>query len=361
MSRRALVLPKYARKGASSRLRTFQYLPFLEEESGWEFTVKPLFDEAYLDSLYSGKGRSRVAIVMAYLRRFFVISLFLRYRFIWFEKELFPYMPAWVEVLLSWIGVRYVVDYDDAIFHNYDLSSNTWIRCFLGKKIDTVMRHAACVIAGNEYLADRARLAGAKRVVVIPTVVDHRRYSVGNVAGDRITVGWIGSPTTQKYVEQLVPVLQKLGNTHEFRLLLVGATAEIANRLPCINVDVCPWSEDSEAEMIREMDIGIMPLDDGPWEKGKCGYKLIQYMACGVPVIASPVGVNPSIVNDSACGLLASDLPEWEVSLSKLLLNVELRTNLGLNGFSAVRSQYSIASQIHRLRSCFSNEGVSCE
>ena len=113
MSGRVLVLPKYARKGASSRLRTFQYLPFLEE-SGWDFTAKPLFDEAYLDSLYSGQGRSRSGLVLAYLCRLFVLLRFWRFRLIWVEKELFPYMPAWAEAVLSWLGVRYVVDYDDA-------------------------------------------------------------------------------------------------------------------------------------------------------------------------------------------------------------------------------------------------------
>ena len=100
MTKRVLVLPKYARKGASSRLRTFQYLPFLEDE-GWEFAVNPLFDEAYLDSLYSGQGRSRLGLVLAYLRRLFVLVGFWRYRLIWVEKELFPYMPAWVEVMVA--------------------------------------------------------------------------------------------------------------------------------------------------------------------------------------------------------------------------------------------------------------------
>lgn len=360
MNRRVLVLPKYARKGASSRLRTFQYLPFLEER-GWSFTVKPLFDKAYLDSLYSGQGRSRAAMVMAYLRRFVVISGFFRYRVIWFEKELFPYMPAWVEVLLSRIGVRYVVDYDDAIFHNYDLSGNTWIRCLLGRKIDTVMRHAACVIAGNEYLAERARLAGAKRVVVIPTVVDHRRYSVDNDAGDPITVGWIGSPTTQKYVEQLLSVLQRLGNTHDFRLLLVGATGEIASRLPGIDVEVRPWSEDTEATLIQEMDIGIMPLEDGPWEKGKCGYKLIQYMASGVPVVASPVGVNPSIVEGAGCGLLAETLNDWEMAFITLIGSNAMRDELGAAGRATVESHYSIKSQLAALESCFASTEVDVE
>ena len=129
---KVLLLSKYSRKGASSRLRSFQYLPYLEE-NGWRFTVQSLFDDAYLDSLYLGNGRSRKAIVLSYLRRLIVVAGFYRYRFLWMEKELFPYMPAWVEMFLSWLGVGYVVDYDDAIFHNYDLSSNKWVRRFLGK------------------------------------------------------------------------------------------------------------------------------------------------------------------------------------------------------------------------------------
>lgn len=356
MSSRVLVLTKYARKGASSRLRTFQYLPFLEDH-GWEFTVKPLFDEVYLDSLYSGQGRSRSGLVLAYLRRLFVLLGFWRYRLIWAEKELFPYMPAWVEVLLAKAGVRYVVDYDDAIFHNYDLARNKWVRRLLGRKIDSVMHHAACVIAGNEYLAERARAAGAKRVVVIPTVVDHRRYDARQKSREPLTVGWIGSPTTQRYVENLLPAFQALAQQQAFRLLLVGATADIVARLPGIDVDVQPWSEDTEAALIQEMDIGIMPLEDGPWEKGKCGYKLIQYMASAVPVIASPVGVNPSIVESARCGMLADDIDDWTQSFTRLIENKSLREQLGASGRRAVKDRYSIDSQMTVLESCFAPIG----
>lgn len=356
MTTRVLVLPKYARKGASSRLRTFQYLPFLEDK-GWEFTVKPLFDAAYLDSLYSGQGRSRAGLVLAYLRRFFALLGFWRYRLIWVEKELFPYMPAWVEVVLAKLGVRYVVDYDDAIFHNYDLARNKWIRRLLGRKIDSVMRHSACVIAGNEYLADRARNSGAKKVVVIPTVVDHHRYPARQDTSQPLTVGWIGSPTTQKYVEHLLPALQVLAQQQAFRLLLVGATADIAGRLPGINVDVQPWSEDTEAALIREMDIGIMPLEDGPWEKGKCGYKLIQYMASGVPVVASPVGVNPSIVDGAGCGFLATEIDEWNEAFRKLITDVALRERLGCAGRAAVYKGFSIESQLEVIGSSFKCAG----
>jgi glycosyltransferase involved in cell wall biosynthesis len=350
MSRRVLVLPKYARKGASSRLRTFQYLPFLEDK-GWAFTVKPLFDEAYLDSLYSGQGRSRSGLVLAYLRRLFAVLSFWRYRLIWIEKELFPYMPAWIEVVLANMGLRYVVDYDDAIFHNYDLARNKLIRRLLGRKIDSVMRHAACVMAGNEYRAERARAAGAKRVVVIPTVVDHRRYHARQETGQPLTVGWIGSPTTQKYVENLLPAFQALAQQQAFRLLLVGATTDIAVRLPGIDVDVQPWSEETEVALIQKMDIGIMPLEDGPWEKGKCGYKLIQYMASCVPVVASPVGVNPAIVDGAGCGLLANHVDEWGEAFRKLISDLALRERLGCAGRAAVLREFSVESQLDAIRS----------
>lgn len=356
MSGRVLVLPKYARKGASSRLRTFQYLPFLEEK-GWDFTVSPLFDESYLDSLYSGHGRSRLGLIVAYLRRVLVLLSFWRYQLIWVEKELFPYMPAWVEVVLSRVGLRYVVDYDDAIFHNYDLARNKWVRRLLGRKIDAVMRHAACVIAGNEYLADRARAAGAKRVVVIPTVVDHCRYDARQTTGQPFTIGWIGSPTTQRYVENLLPAFQVLAQQQGFCLLLVGATADIAARLPGIDLDVQPWSEDTEAALIQEMDIGIMPLEDGPWEKGKCGYKLIQYMASGVPVVASPVGVNPSIVDGAGCGMLAGEIEDWTATFKRLIESERLREHLGTSGRSAVKDRFSIDSQIATLESCLAPLG----
>lgn len=356
MARKVLVLTKYPRQGASSRLRTLQYLPYLRSR-GYDFDVSPLFDEAYILRLYHESKRSKLMMVEAFLRRFWVVLFACRYNFIWIEKEIFPYMPAWIERFLKVVGVFYVVDYDDAIFHNYDLARNKWIRRLLGRKIDSVMRHAACVIVGNEYLAERARAAGAKRVVIIPTVVDHHRYDDRQGVSQPLTVGWIGSPTTQKYVENLLPAFQALAQQHEFRLLLVGATEDIASRLPGIDVDVQPWFEDAEAALIQEMDIGIMPLEDGPWEKGKCGYKLIQYMASAVPVIASPVGVNPSIVEGARCGMLADDIDDWTQAFTKLIENNSLREQFGASGRRAVKDSYSIDSQMTALESCFAPLG----
>jgi len=357
MSKRqsVLFLTKYSRQGASSRLRSFQYIPELQD-SGMDISVSSLFDDRYLEHLYSEGRRPVVRSVWAYLRRLFLV-LFASYKYdlVWIEKELFPYFPAFFEWLFARLGKPYVVDYDDAVFHNYDLSSNAVIRGLFGNKIDAVMRSASCVVAGNEYLAARARAAGANRVEIIPTVVDTSRYQsrTKTKKGASLVVGWIGSPTTQKYVEQLRPMLQDLAHECDFTLMLVGATADIKDSLPGINVCIESWSEDTEAALIQKMDIGIMPLEDGPWEKGKCGYKLIQYMASSVPVVASPVGVNNEIVNGAGCGLLAEDYPEWKSALLMLLNSEETRHRFGVSGRIAVENHYSIQSQFGKIENCF--------
>ncbi|MDA3876071.1 MAG: glycosyltransferase family 4 protein [Halothiobacillus sp.] len=348
-----LLLSKYSRKGASTRLRFLQYLPFLES-NGFQITVSSLLDDQYLDQLYRQGKRAPLHIVMLYLRRLFVLLSVFRYDLIWIEKEMFPYMPALAERLLHWLGKRYVVDYDDAIFHNYDLSGNPLLRQVLGRKIDVVMRYASCVVAGNDYLASRARAAGAVRVEQVPTVVDSTRYSPiePSVAASPV-IGWIGSPSTQRYVVDIAQALTSLCQTHNARLLLIGASVDIATKFQGHDVEVVPWSEASVAELIAQMDIGIMPLPDSPWEKGKCGYKLIQYMACGIPVIASPVGVNVAIVGTCQCGLLAANVAEWEAALAQLLESSALRHQMGRAGRQAVENRYSLQVQAPVLAGIF--------
>ena len=135
--------------------------------------------------------------------------------------------------------------------------------------------------------------------------------------------------------------------------MLMGATPGIVDELPGVDVEVWPWSEDSETDFIRQIDIGIMPLVDGPWERGKCGYKLIQYMASGVPVIASPVGVNVEIVDGNQCGLLADNPVEWESSLRKLLGNADQRLHYGRARRMAVETKYTLHVQVKVLDEIF--------
>lgn len=355
MSKRILVLTKYPRMGASSRLRTLQYLPLLEEQ-GFEFTVQSLFDDAYLKNLYSHQGRSKSVIGKLYLKRFLTLFAIKSYDAIWIEKEIFPYLPAFAEQFLALFGINYVVDYDDAIFHNYDLSNNKFVRFFLAKKIDKVMKNASYVLAGNSYLAERARHAGAKRIQLLPTVVEHLRYQKSHqLLKDVLIVGWIGSPSTQKYIVDILPELLIVHQQHPFRLLLVGATGDIHKELMGLDVDVRDWHEQTEAELISIMDVGIMPLKNGPWEKGKCGYKLIQYMACGVPVVASDVGVNCEIIQNETAGLLAKKKSDWSDALLQLLGSTELRKRYGRVGSYIVESKYSIQAQLPVLKHILTN------
>ena len=341
--------------GASSRLRTLQYLPLLEQQ-GFEFTVSSLVDNAYLDRLYNDGSRSRLAVSRYYTKRLLTLSSVWRYDLVWIEGEVFPYLPALAERFLAFIGKGYIVDYDDAIFHNYDLSNNFVLRNFLAKKIDVVMRKSSCVIVGNAYLAKRAKIAGAKCIEWVPTVIDQTRYMPRPKAGVEESpkvIGWIGSPSTQKYILDIKEALYTVCERHSVRLLLVGATQDIVGKLPGIEVEVVPWSENSEAQLIQQMDVGIMPLPDGPWEKGKCGYKLIQYMASGVPVIASPIGVNNDIINDSKCGYLANDKIQWSKSLDILLSSAYKRENFGKAGRRAVEEIYSLQVQVNVLEKIF--------
>ncbi|CAA0080637.1 Uncharacterised protein [BD1-7 clade bacterium] len=336
--------------GASSRLRSLQYVPKLVMD-GCTVDVYPLFDDQYLQQLYSVRGRSKLSVFRLYIARLKQLFGIRKYDVIWIEYELFPYAPAFFEALLRIFRIPFFVDYDDAVFHNYDLSSNSVVRVLLGTKIDKVMSRARCVIVGNDYLKKRAEIAGARHVEIIPTVVDTQRYSVAiDEKIDReLVVGWIGSPSTQKYVVSLKGVLKEFCIEGRARLVLVGASEEVLSDLSGINASIEQWTEDSEVDLVGGFDIGIMPLKDGPWEKGKCGYKLIQYMASGKPVIASPVGVNTEIVEKNACGFLADSSEEWVHALRVLLIDAEQRKQFGLNGRRAVEQHYSLQAQAPRL------------
>ena len=169
-----LVLSRYDRLGASSRLRMLQYLPALAR-AGIEADIVPFFDNAYLEALYAGR-RLPLATAGYYLRRMNHLLRAGRRDAIWLEKELLPWLPWGVERRLLPRGVPLVSDYDDAVFHRYDLHRRRPVRRLLGRKIDGVMAGSALVMAGNAYLAERARAAGAPKVEIVPTVVDAAAY-----------------------------------------------------------------------------------------------------------------------------------------------------------------------------------------
>ena len=333
---RVLMLTRYDRLGASSRLRSMQYLPWLKAV-GIDVTIAPLFSDAYVMGLQR-KQRSLKEVLRCYAGRFKDLFGARSFDLVWIEKEALPWLPAFFEAVFL-RGVPYVLDYDDAIFHNYDLNRRGLIRFGLGKKLDRLMAGARLVVGGNEYLAQRARDAGAPWVEVVPTVIDLERYKakVGtSESGKPVRVVWIGSPSTGKYLVELEKPLQELARRHKFVLRVIGATVE----MPGVDVECVGWSEISEVDSIAQCDVGIMPLADSPWERGKCGYKLIQYMAVSLPVVASSVGVNVDIVAEGRNGFLAGSPAEWTNKLELLLDDSNLRHRMGAEGRSLVEREY---------------------
>lgn len=340
---RVSILSRYSRLGASSRLRTMQYIPALKA-AGLEVTVNSFFDDAYLRQLYGGQ-RERKWLLRYYLERLEQCRASNSADVIWLEKEALPWLPWSLERLALPHGIPLVSDYDDAVFHRYDLHRQPMVRMVLGNKIDHVMAYSSLVTAGNDYLADRARTAGAPWVEVVPTVVDTEAYQPSPCSRmvDKLRVGWIGTPQTwKKYGLPRSDLFQNVAHHHDARFYLVGAHLHSSSDGA---FDYVPWSEGSEIAAIQRMDVGIMPLMDDPWERGKCGYKLIQYMACGLPVIASPVGVNREIVEHGVNGFLASSEKEWRSALCGLLNDSELRRKMGNAGREKVVAKYSIQAQ----------------
>lgn len=343
---RLLILPRYGALGASSRLRMLQYEGALRAE-GWQVDVAPLLDDAYVTGLYAGNVAAW-PVVRSYLQRLRTLLSRRHYDVIWVEKELFPWLPSLLELALIPRRTALVVDYDDAVFHRYDEHRSAFVRQVLGRKIDAVMRRANVVTAGNEYLAQRARSAGCRRVEWLPTVIDLDRYPPGMVAKSAgpVVVGWIGSPSTAGYLQMVAPALIELTRAQPLRCVAIGARADQVAGTP---FEAWPWTEDTEVALLRQLDIGIMPLPDAPWERGKCGYKLIQYMACSLPVVASPVGVNRDIVRAGENGYLATTPRGWVDALAALVQDPARRAAMGANGRRQVEDVYCLQTQAARL------------
>jgi glycosyltransferase involved in cell wall biosynthesis len=353
---KVLYLTKYSRNGASSRLRSYQYFPFLEDED-IAVTVRPFFNEDYLTRLYAGKKTSLLQFLGFYINRFFVLFSIYKYDRLVIEKELFPYFFSWFEQLLSFFKVKYIVDYDDAIFHNYDKHSNKIIRFFLKNKISNVMKNSHCVIAGNKYLAKKAQDSGAKKIKLLPTTIDLKRYqSKENFKESPIVIGWIGTPSTFKYVKKFEPIFLKLNKIFDIELHIIGAKEE---NQKCKGIKFFDWSEDDEVAFISKFDIGVMPLDNTPWELGKCSYKLIQYMGCGIPVVASAIGMNKEVVVNGENGFLVKDENEWLGKLSELLLDQNLRIAQGAKGRAIAEEKYSLQNNFYTLVSLLKDEKVA--
>ena len=348
---RVLALPRYGQLAASTRQRFSQYAPDFAE-AGISLELSPLMDDDHMRRLVRGQRPSILGTASAMGRRVRSLLAAHDYDLLWLHCESFPYLPGYLELLAFRSGRPVVYDFDDAIFHIYDSSPRPLVRRLLGRKLQPLLKRVSAVTCGNDYLADYAR-GFCDRVLVVPTVVDTDRYVPAPAPRQQpLTIGWIGSPSTWPQVRPLLPLLAELYRAHgvRFRAIGAGVRAE-GDRFE--GIDLVEWSEKREIAEVQAMDIGIMPLTDSPFVRGKSGYKLIQYMACGLPTVASPIGVNASIVKESRTGYLASNTEEWRQALLRLIADPALRRRLGQEGRRKAVAQYSLASQAPRLIELF--------
>ena len=328
---RVLFLNKYTAGGPSSRYRVLQFLPYLEQR-GIKFTVHALHDDHYLASRYSGAGSSPLYLARRTLSRLSVLTTASRYDLVFIQKEMLPHVIDLPEWFLWRSGVRYVVDLDDAIHLMYT-------DIVMKRKIPRVLSHASLVLAGNRYLAEYASKY-AEHVLFFPTVVDTDKFHPGHGAQDRpVTVGWMGTPETVKYLDAVMPALEKAATNTRLSLLVVGAKAPAARGVTTLSK---AWTQSGEADDLRAMDIGVMPLAHDEWSKGKCALKLIQYMSAGVASVTSPEGSAVEFVRDGDNAWFATKPEQWSERIRLLAESPEQRVQMGQRARATVEADYSL-------------------
>ncbi|HUR35331.1 MAG TPA: glycosyltransferase family 4 protein [Vicinamibacterales bacterium] len=350
MSLRVLILPRHASQAASCRHRFLQYLPYLREH-GFTCDVSPFFDERYTAAvLDEGRkqwwrfGQSAVSRVRALLRA-------RRYDLVVVHAEFVPFLPHVLEHWLGRLAVPFVVDFDDAFFHAYDQHRSALVRGTLGTKIGRLMAEAALNCPGSDYLAAYARRFSS-RVSVVPTVVDLSRYPAAPTTPDPETfsIGWIGSPATTPHLQSVMGELVAFARGRNVRIVAIGARPFEVGDAP---VQWLEWREDSEVSELARTHVGIMPLPSSMWAEGKCGFKLIQAMACWRPVVASPVGANTRIVTHGVSGLHARP-GEWGSALARLYDDPSLCERMGAAGRTTIAREYSLDVWAPRLAALWS-------
>jgi glycosyltransferase involved in cell wall biosynthesis len=342
--RRVLALSPIPEEGAGCRFRLSQFVPYLES-AGYEVTISPFFTPQFFRLVYRPGHYVKKVLAFAGLTlgRLRSLRRLSQYDVVIVYREAFPIGPPLIERWLSRPGRPPIVyDFDDAVFLPNVSDANRFIVSLKwAGKVPEIMRLSARVTAGNPFLASVARTCNAS-VVTIPTCVDTDKFVPRTNAAPStpLTVGWIGSPTTAPYLSMLRDVFTKLQTRTPFRLKVSGAASDVTIAgVPVVNV---PWSLADEVTLFNSCDVGVYPLTDDEWSRGKCGFKAIQFMSCGVPVVASAVGVNLEIIEDGVNGFLASTPEEWEIKLHRLLTDAPLRARLAVAGRRTVEERYSL-------------------
>jgi glycosyltransferase involved in cell wall biosynthesis len=352
---KVLAISPIPEEGAGCRFRISQYVPYLHD-AGFDVTVRSFYTPAFFRLVYQrGRYLRKAASFIGLAVRQAALALGVnRYDLIFLYREMVPLGPALLELAVASRRPPIVYDFDDAIFLPAVSEANRAISFLKDPgKTASIIRRSRAVTVGNSFLAAYARQYNSD-VEVIPTAVDTTRWvprSDASRPAGPLVVGWIGSPTTFAYLEGLAEVLRRVAARHPFVLKVSGAGRPV--NFPGLDVRVEPWSLDREVELFNTCDIGVYPLTDDDWSRGKCGFKAIQFMACGVPVVAASVGVNREIVQDGVNGFLASTPGEWLEKFERLLTEADLRAQFGEAGRRTIEERYSLQVTAPKLVATF--------
>jgi glycosyltransferase involved in cell wall biosynthesis len=339
---RVLAFTVKPRESADTRYRILQY-EAIAKQDGVFIEHRSLMDATYFR--WQTKNihlllRTFFYPVLLALRFWQVLFQAPKYDAVWICREMAPFGPPILEQILVRTCKRVVLDVDDALHVSDKASSRLIPRLLRDNGKFARMAHAySAVISGSRNLADYYCQYSAN-VSVVPTAVDADRYAgIARVPSPVVRIGWIGTPLNRYNVEILGPALTQLARERRFELVLVGLNEPLDWSLPAIRY--VEWNLQDELTFFAHFDIGVMPLQDSAFARGKCAFKLIQYMAAGLPVVASPVGANCEVVQDGTNGFLARTDEDWTSRLRQLIDDAGLRERMGTNGRAVVRKSYS--------------------
>lgn len=337
------IVPYPQGEAPSQRFRFEQYIPYLEE-NGFTVEIHPFLNVTTWKNLYSSGnfGKKTFGILGSFLRRFKLLFQLRHADHIFIHREASQVGPPIIEWIIAKVLRRkYIYDFDDAIWlPNYSETNARFHRLKSYWKVNFCMKWASEITAGNEYLASYARQFNSN-VQIIPTTIDTENHHnlISNHTSEKLVIGWTGTHTTMRYLDELIPVLEELEKNYTFTFLV------ISNEEPTYSLkslQFIKWSKDTEIEDLSKMNIGVMPLQHDIWSEGKCGFKGLQYMALEIATILSPVGVNTSIVQDGINGFLAGSRQEWKEKLILMLENNDLRIRLAKAGKQTIEERYSV-------------------
>lgn len=346
-------------RSPNQRFRFEQYLDHLRS-SGFDCVVSFLVDESDDRILYSkGNLRRKMAFVRRSIaKRRVDVARKNDFDVIFISREALMTRSTWFERAFKKGRARVVFDFDDSIWlSNVSDANKRWSWVKHAGKTAKLIALSDLVLAGNDYLAEYARPINSK-VLVMPTTIDTEEYQPRSTRTEGpVVIGWSGSLTTIQHFQYAIPTLLALKTKYGDRIA-IRVIGDGSYSHPELGIKGMPWKKETELQDLHAIDIGIMPLPDDQWSRGKCGLKGLQYMALGIPTLMSPVGVNSDIIQHGVNGFLPSTEAEWVEHISRLVEDAELRSVIGAAGRKTVVDRYSLSAWRDRYTDIF-NELIS--